>query len=217
MIEADILIKENEFINIKGKKGEKVGGEILCIKASGVTVERNQFKNCVGRLSLRGGVRHIAKDNTISGSIKENCGIVVFGNACQILNNNLDDNAKILIGSGESNCPAGKQPFGDHLPAHRAKIEGNTAGEIVINHQFCVTAPNKRNKEKRPEEVGIVGVERIYCYKVKEVDVDQVKAKNPGVKVVDKAKGNECNKIKKKDSNGETYKDRMARFKAQLS
>ncbi len=85
-LKMNILIQGNQFVKIKGENNNgNPGGEIISIKSGSVRVVQNQFKNCIGQLSLRGGVGNTAEGNTFSGRSRKG-GIQVYGNGSLSLN-----------------------------------------------------------------------------------------------------------------------------------
>ncbi len=179
------LIQNNAFIKIHGGNNRRIkdpatgkdtknrvpGGELISIKASGAKILNNTFDDVWGRISLRGGENSTVEDNTFTNlnppdpSDPEkylfSTGIQVYGSNNQLLNNTLDERGTIILGTGESDKPAGKQPFGDHLAANNAVVTGNKAGILVLNYNF-----GKKGKARnRPEDIEKFGKERRYTFK----------------------------------------------------
>ncbi len=139
------------------------GGELISVKAGSVMVRNNTFKKCRGFLSLRGGERNHAEDNTFTESIVPS-GIQVYGSQNVILNNGLENSQILRIGAGRSNMPAGEQPAGQHLAAHHARVEANGQARIIINFMF-------------PK----------FSFKAMGVNRRHVEQMNPGATVVDRS------------------------------
>ncbi len=178
-INMNALIENNTFQNIKGLNNRgKAGGELISAKAGGVKICNNTFSDVAGRISLRGGAHSVVDSNVMTDTAPKISGISVFGPYNQILNNQLDDDATNLLGAGESDAEPGKQPFGDHLPASHALVEGNHGGTIILSSNY----KSKGKKRTKKTDIAAYGEQRVYNFQA--VDVHLL---NNDAKVVNQA------------------------------